>query len=147
MKCFILFLLGLFCLSTADAQLKPGDKLVTTTTLPEGTTVQQGKIMVKSGYRAAYGEKDSKVVIVQSTNKRLGGNGVISGSFTCMCLSEYTTDDCVIGIRAGGTEIYCSGEKCKNCSMNVTIKPKVGLAITRQTKGEVWKKFVPAKMQ
>lgn len=144
MKSLYLLLIGVVYLNTAHAQLRSDEKMKTTLTLPEGTTVQQGKVMLVNGYRATYGVKDNKVIIIQKiSNLRMAGNG-ITGSFSCFCWGQ-STNDCEVAI-IGGTQISCTADKCKDCRISVTIKPKAGLAITRTTPGE-WKRLVLPKTQ
>lgn len=145
MKYILTVLIACFGLAS-QGQLLPGTKTEKTSTLPEGTSVVNGKIRVMEGYKAFFSEKDSRILIVQKTsNLRTAATGAITGSFTCYCFQDNGTDDCALAYRQN--EVYCSGSKCGNCILNVTIKPKSGLAITRETKGEVWKEFVlPSKI-
>ena len=146
MKYILTFLIACFSLAS-QGQLVPGTKTAKTSTLPEGTSVVNGKIKVMSGYKAFFSEKDSRILIIQkNSNLRTAATGAITGTFSCYCFEDNATDDCSLAYRQN--EVFCLGSKCGNCIMNVTIKPKSGLAITRETKGEVWKEFVfPKKKQ
>ena len=147
MKYFTLLLAIVFS-GALQAQLNNKVQMETTSKLPEGTFAKDGKIMVRTGYKARFSEKDNKVVVIQAvaaTANRPGGAGVITGSFTCSCRNA-GTDDCTMSLK--GDNMICVGPSCSTCDISVVINPKAGLAITRETKGVTWKRFViPAKTQ
>lgn len=141
MKYLLLFTLVSMFLCGANAQLIPGTQLAKTTSLPEGTAVKDGRVSVLPGYRAFYSDKDKGVVLVQkSTNLRMGSTNVITGSFSCFCNKSGQTNDCQTAMS--GSSISCTGEKCSDCKLSIAVKPKAGVAITRQTAGETWKEYV-----
>jgi hypothetical protein len=112
MKNLFLSQLLLLCAITLNAQLIPGSKLATTTTLPEGTAIKNGKITILAGYKAFLGEKDKKVVIVQRTKRMSGtsGGSGITGTFSCRC-EDGSSGDCSIQVVIN--EVNCAGFSCK----------------------------------
>ena len=140
MKRFILSFIIMGCMLSLHAQFKPDIKMETTTTLPEGTQLKNGKITVLPGYKAFISPKDSKVLLVQrSSMNRSARTNVTTGSFTCSCYNE-GKDDCTIIFSLG--EARCYGKECKACNISVIVNPKAGAALTRLTKGETWKRFL-----
>lgn len=147
MKQVFLLLVLSCCFQSMNAQLRVDSNTPTTTTLPEGTISKGGTILVKAGYKAVISPNDSKVVLIQPvSNNRTTKPTSITGTFTCNCSDNNKTNDCSVVVRQ--QEVYCTGETCgSSCQMLITIKPKAGLAITRQTKGEVWKIYAPVRKQ
>ena len=147
MKCLLIFIASIFLLNTGMAQLRTDVKTATTTTLPEGTSAKDGKIMIATGYKAIISPNDNNVVIIQKVSNNRTSRTVVTGSFTCVCSDENKTNDCSAVVREQA--LYCTGEKCgSDCKLYTTIKPSVGLAITRESKGVEWKQYkFPARTQ
>lgn len=148
MKCLLIFVATISLLNSATAQLRTDVKTATTTSLPEGTSWKDGKIIVAQGYKATYSPNDNKVVIISTvSNNPIAKPSSVSGTFTCVCSDQTKTNDCSVMVR--DYTLTCIGEKCgSDCRIYTTIKPSAGFAITRETKGVIWKKFVfPSKTQ
>ena len=144
MKYLILFML-LIPANKIIAQLKPDNMAPATKILPEGTALKNGVITVLPGYKAIVSNKDNKVILIQrTTNTRMSRTGAISGTFTCTCNQDHATNDCVTALR--NDAIICVGKTCTKCDLYINIKPTAGAAITRETKGEIWKRFDRGKV-
>ena len=100
----------------------------TTTKLPKGVMLRNGRLVIKIGYNTIYTD-NNQVINVQKKN------GVVTGSFTCYCKVEGT---CAIRNIVG--TVNCVSDGCNECDILVTINPKQGVAITKA--GSNWKKLV-----
>jgi hypothetical protein len=119
-----------------------GDKIALTSTLPQGTVLKDGKILIMPGYKAVY-SMDQKMVHIQriSTARTISANS-ISGSFKCKCDDSKANNDCQIQIKSD--RVNCVGTDCKDCAVNVTIDSKS--AIAGYENNVLWKKFIfPSK--
>lgn len=84
--------------------------LETTSVLPKGSSIKNGKIVLEKGY-AFYESADKKILTVYRMS-----NGAIGGSYSCMCAKKDGPDKCGLVLKDGvGT---CSGETC--CGLVVT---------------------------
>ncbi|OSZ81247.1 hypothetical protein CAP36_08430 [Chitinophagaceae bacterium IBVUCB2] len=105
----------------------------TTSKLPKGTEFVNGKVTVKSGYKAVY-SSDRKMVFVLSSN----GNG-IKGAFRCDCGSG--SGSCRLATL--GDALSCGGDTC--CGLLITIDDFSGLTMQAAEKSPeklTWKKVV-----
>ena len=145
MRYYFLFLALTGIWHNLNAQLRTDAKAPTTTTLPAGTSWQNGRIVVAAGYKATISPNDNKVVIISTVTNTAKPTSV-SGTFTCVCSDNNKTNDCSVIVRE--SSVMCTGEKCgSDCKLYTTIKPSAGFAITRATKGEIWRRFIPAVKQ
>lgn len=106
----------------------------TTNKLPQGTKLENGKIVVTSGYKAVQ-SSDKKIVFIISDN----GPG-IRGGFRCDCDGR-GTGACNTSLI--NDKIVCGGDDC--CEMVVTINDSVGLTMQAAEKAPeklTWKKVV-----
>lgn len=103
----------------------------TTTKLPEGTRIENGKVVLKKGYRTSYADS-SRVLIVQKPD------GSTSGAFKCRCTVSSSGASCSVIITDGSIECVTTGD-C-SCTLDVIIKPAKNVAITQS--GGNWKKLV-----
>lgn len=104
---------------------------VTTTDLPEGTALKNGKITLKKGYRTGYADSN-RVLIVQKPD------GSTSGAFKCRCEVNSSGGTCSVSITDGAIRCVATGG-C-DCTLDVIIKPTKNVAIT-QSSGN-WKKLI-----
>jgi len=102
----------------------------TTTELPEGTSLKNGKVTLKKGYRANHLDSN-RVVVVQKPN------GEISGAFKCRCEAG-SSGSCSVSITDGAIRCVATGG-C-DCTLDVVIKPPKNTAIT--SSGSNWKKLI-----
>lgn len=146
MRYYFLFLTLTGIFQNLNAQLRTDSKAPTTTTLPAGTSWQNGHIVVAAGYKATISPNDNKVVIISTVSSATAKPTSVSGTFTCVCSNTNKTNDCSVAVRE--TELFCVGEKCgSDCKLYTTIKPSAGFGITRATKGEIWRRFIPGVKQ
>ena len=101
----------------------------TTTKLPKGTVLKKGKIVLKYGYKANYADSN-RIIVVQKPN------GEISGAFKCKC--ESGTGRC--GITHDGGTLQCVALGGCNCTMEISVGPPKGMAITLSNGN--WKKLI-----
>lgn len=103
----------------------------TTTKLPEGTSFENGKIMLKKDYRTSYADSN-RVLIVQKPD------GSTSGAFKCRCETSSPGGSCSVTITEGSIRCVATGG-C-NCTLDVIVKPAKNTAITQS--GKNWKKLI-----
>ena len=113
------------------AEIKKED---TTSRLPKGTGLVNGKITVQNGYTAVYTKNKEMVVIF------LQNTPTISGSFRCTCGTSSASCSTVIS----GTQITCTGDGC--CKMIVTVGG-AGTELTlekveKEPEKFIWKKLI-----
>lgn len=104
---FTLLILFTCTLTFAQSKFEAKD---TTSKLPAGVYISNGKVVLKNGYTFKT-SKNGKVAMVMAP----GGNG-ISGGFSCYC-SEGKAGVCYAA--ATGSALACLGE-C-GCKMSVTV--------------------------
>ncbi len=144
MKIILLSVLTATLVATADAQTTgrtavqdSHDKYanievqyVPTTALPEGTSLKNGKVTLKKGYRVNHLDSNRVVVVLKP-------NGEISGAFKCRC-EVGSSGSCSVSISDGAIRCVATGG-C-DCTLDVVIKPPKNVAIT-QSSGN-WKKLI-----
>lgn len=111
----------------------------TTSKLPKGTRFENGKVIVKNGYKAVY-SSDKKIVAILSDN----GLG-ITGTFMCECSTPGTS----CGISTDGGILVCEGGGC--CGLIIVIKGLQALTmedIEKTPEKLKWKNLVlPGKVK
>lgn len=121
-------------ISIEGKQVKMQNNSDTTSKLPKGTKIENGKIIIQNGYKAVY-SSDKKIVFILADN----GPGV-RGGFRCDCDGR-GTGACNTSLI--NNKIVCGGEDC--CELVVTINDSDGLTmemIEQAPERLKWKKLV-----
>lgn len=100
-----LFIACFFISMTMNAQMKISG---TTSILPAGTYIKDGKVTLSTGYELIY--SDDKTIV--SVKKKKGGD--VSGSYSCGC----GTGSGTCTVSSSGTLVTCKGSSC--CGLVVT---------------------------
>jgi len=134
MKLFIFFAL-LFSISTGTtAQTSKFEAKDTTSKLPKGLYISNGKVMLKKGYTTK-SSKNGKVIAIM----KMGAGNEIQGGFNCACNDG---GSCVAEIKA--ETIKCLGScGCKLSVVIVGFQDNIEMSIEEEpTPEKGWKVFV-----
>lgn len=98
-------------------QVKMQDDSDTTSKLPKGTKLENGKIIITNGYKAVY-SSDHKMVFILAS---IGNN--VQGTFSCNCRLGFGA--CGVVITSGA--LGCTGDTC--CKLKISTSSIEGLTM------------------